>query len=232
MLLANKQISSGCYVTLLCFLVFVRSNSAYGQKENYFIDYGSTQTYGVVRNSLHYNDKNTHFRGGFSLGLGWTNKMKHHRHWHWFWNFSYNQRRFELNRLQPYSGSSAVVLLQRDTRGIEVAWGAMRKTPVSPMVIILTTGGLTQDVIGKQYQHWRDDFGNTIETQTFGVGSATFRNRAFLRAGVELKVIPRYSLVIESSLSSEIKAAFVKTIDKVNPVSFGVHFRVVKMNAN
>ena len=89
-----------------------------------------------------------------------------------------------------------------------------------------------QDVVGKQYQRWRDDFGNTIETQTFGVGSATFRNRAFLRAGVELKVIPSYSLVIESSLSAEIKAAFVTTIDKVNPVSFGLHFRVVKMNAN
>ena len=78
-------------------------------------------------------------------------------------------------------------------------------------------------------RRWRDDFGNTIETQTFGVGSATFRNRAFLRAGVELKVIPRYSLVIESSLSAEIKAAFVKTIDKVNPVSFGVYLRIVRV---
>lgn len=68
-----------------------------------------------------------------------------------------------------------------------------------------------------------------IETQTFGVGSATFRNRAFLRAGVELQVIPKYYLVIESSLSAEIKAAFVKTIDKVNPVSFGVHLRIVRV---
>lgn len=68
-----------------------------------------------------------------------------------------------------------------------------------------------------------------IETQTFGVGSATFRNRAFLRAGVELQVIPKYSLVIESSLSAEIKAAFVKTIDKVNPVSIGVHLRIVRV---
>jgi len=231
-MLTNKLISSDFYVRLFCFLGFIRSISAYSQKENYFIDYGSMQTYGLVRNSLHYNDANTHFRGGLSLGLGWTKKMKRHEHWHWFWNFSYNQRRFELNRLQPYSGSSAVVLLQRNTRGIEVGWGAMRKTPVSPIVTILTTGGLTQDVVGKQYQRWRDDFGNTIETQTFGVGSATFRNRAFLRAGVELKVIPRYSLVIESSLSAEIKAAFVKTRDKVNPVSFGVHLRVVKMNSN
>lgn len=68
-----------------------------------------------------------------------------------------------------------------------------------------------------------------IETQTFGVGGATFRNRAFLRAGVELQVIPKYYLVIESSLSAEIKAAFVKTIDKVNPVSFGVHLRIVRV---
>ena len=68
-----------------------------------------------------------------------------------------------------------------------------------------------------------------IETQTFGVGSATFRNRAFLRAGVELQVIPKYYLVIESSLSAEIKAAFVKTIDKVNPVSIGVHLRIVRV---
>ena len=98
--------------------------------------------------------------------------------------------------------------------------------------LLTYTGGLTQDVVGKQYQRWRDDFGNMIETQMFGVGSATFRNRVFLRAGVELQVIPKYYLVIESSLSTEIKAAFVKKIDKVNPVSFGVHFRVVKMNSN
>lgn len=143
----NKLISNGYYFKLCCFLGLIISISAYSQKENYFIDYGSMQTYGLVRNSLHYNDANTHFRGGLSLGLGWTKKMKIHEDWHWFWGFSYNQRRFELNRLQPYSGSSAVVLLQRDTRGIEVAWGVMRKTSISPIVTILTTGGLTQNVV-------------------------------------------------------------------------------------
>ena len=218
-----KALITAGFIFLFCSL------STMGQKQNYFIEYASTQTYGYVRNPLHYNDNNAHFRGGFSVGMGWTKQMKHREHWYWFWGYMYNQRRFELNRLQPYSGSSSVTILNRDTQGVEILWGVMRKIQVSPLATILTTGGLTQDVVGKQYQHWIDSFGNTVETQTFGVGSATFRNRAFLRAGVELKVVPKVALVVESSFSAEIKAPFVKTIDKVNPISFGLHIRVIKV---
>lgn len=200
-----------------------------GQQKNYFIEYASTHTYGHVRNPLHYNDDNTHFRGGFSVGLGWTKSMKRQEHWHWLWGFMYNQRRFEINRIQPYSGSPIVTILNRDARGVEILWGAMRKIEVSPSVTILATGGLTQDIVGKQYQRWIDQFGNTVATETFGVGSATFRNRMFVRAGVELKVVPKLSLVIESSFSAQIKAPFVKTVDKVNPLSFGLHLRAVRV---
>jgi hypothetical protein len=214
----------------LVFQIFVSigSHCAYGQTNNYFIEYASTQTYGQVRNSLHYNDDNTRFRGGFSVGLGWTTKMKKKENWYWLWNYMYNQRKFELNRLQPYSGSSLATTLYRDTRGLELLWGVLRKMEVSPIATVLVAGGLTQNVVGKQYQYLTDQFGNTTKTQTFGVGSATFRNRAFLRAGVELKLVPKIGVVIESSFSAEIKAAFVKTVDKVNPISFGLHLRLVK----
>lgn len=132
---------------------YIGRNWSYGQTNNYFIEYASTQIYGQVRNSLHYNDDNTRFRGGFSVGLGWITKMKKKENWYWLWNYMYNQRKFELNRLQPYSGSSLVITLYRDIRGLELLWSVLRKMEVSPIVTVLVSGGLTQNVVGKQYQY-------------------------------------------------------------------------------
>lgn len=208
--------------------LLVLSFSAFGQRSRYFVELVPTASYGYVRNSLHYNHADARFKGGISAGLGFLKPLKRHSNWLWVLTATLDKRQFELNRLQPYSNDPvSVTPLLRTTHGAEVWLGLVRQMPISVSSNVLLTGGVTQQVVGKQYQDAFLSSGAVRRSETFGVGSVTLRNRAFLRGGVEFRVAQSLALHLEGSFSAEIKAPFVKTVDKVNPLTLGIHLRVV-----
>lgn len=204
------------------------SFSAFGQRQNYFVEFAPTATFGHVRNSLHYNHAGGSLKGGFSAGLGMAISLQKRSNWYFVLMAMFNQRQFELNRLQPYSSDPlSVTPLLRTTYGTEALLGIMRKVPLTPHRNVTLMAGLTQDIVGKQYQKTFVPLGPVRQSETFGVGSITLRNRAFVRAGMEWRVASKLALAIEGSFSAEIKPPFVATIDKLNPLVFGLHLRVI-----
>jgi hypothetical protein len=191
-----------------------------------FIETSPNWSYGKVHNSVHYGSKDINWQPGYSVGLGLMFRTK--RTYRIYYSFVYNVRRFELNRLKPYSDPTFSTLINREAQGVEMALGLQRKIPISNHFDLSLMAGLTQNLVGKQYQRTIDQFGRAVTTETFGFGSATLRNRIFVRTGVEIHAIPKVSIAIEPTFSAEIKAPFVSTIDKLNPISFSLNVRLMR----
>jgi hypothetical protein len=209
----------------LPFLLFFVTQQLFGQV-NFFAEYAPTFTKAKVENSLHYNNDNTNLGQGHSYGLGWIKPMKKHPKNYWYWAFMSNKRIYELNRTQPYNNNlSDITYIRREARGVEALWGVLHKKELSPQFSLLYGGGITQNIVLVQYQY--DISPIKRQTQTFGFGSVTYRNRFFVRTGLEIKVLQKLSMTIEPCISAEIKPFFVSTIDKVNPISYGLNVRAI-----
>ncbi len=193
-----------------------------------FIEASPTWSYGLVRNPVHYDNKSINWQQGNSLGLGLMFRVKRAPMYRVYYSILYNVRRYELNRLKPYSDPTFSSLVSREAQGVEMMLGLQKKIPLSNYFELSLMAGLTQNLVGKQYQRTIDEFGKIVNTETFGFFSATLRNRIFVRTGVEIHAIPKVSVTIEPTFSAEIKALYASTIDKVNPLSFGLNIRLMK----
>jgi hypothetical protein len=209
----------------LIIVFFIVTYKAFSQVV-FFAEYAPTFTKAKVENSLHYNSKNTSLGKGHSYGFGIVKSMKKHPKTYWYLAFMTNKRVYELNRTEPYnSASTSSTLLRRDTRGVELLWGILQKKILTPQLSLLYGGGITQNIVYMQYQY--DISPVQRQSRYFGIGSISYRNRFFIRTGIEIKALQHLSVVAEPCLSAEIKPYFVSTIDKVNPISYGLNIRAI-----